>query len=664
MQSSTVEAVIAEPAIALEPIRRTLQLFFQALSGRNSLIASYEDIATKRQRDTGRTVRLPASERLGWYRVALAHRAMHDELRTMRFRIARPGKVFPSLRPGLPIPIRRRRETDLQLIVRAFADPHTALDCFVLLEDLRVDEAMARRYPGLRRELDEVQREELERRPPLTGVSVRTGLLEVLARLSLGWRGNLEVPVPLVPAAQELVRLAMRVTVEEATVEDVIEATIRAYELFSEPGRLKVMSTLDEASPITVVAAEPWSGVVVDLPLAPVRYRDALLVRLVDPNEQLHLGERASFEDVLQDSIIGPEPVDLTGHAPLNPLDLGDGAVLAIEGADEEEESEPNALQISEDLKSFVYGEWDYRAGAYRERWCRVVEVTAPSTHSTELYRDTLRSRRTLVADIRRQFERIVPETLQRVRRVREGEELDLDACIEAFADLRAGIPPSDAVYQTRERGERDVAVVFLVDLSQSTQEMILSGGSMRRIIDVARESLILLVEPLVRLGDVFGMYGFSGTSRRDVRFVVIKDINERLNNEVLSRLESLRPYHTTRMGAAIRHATSKLKGHQTGTRLLIVISDGRPFDVDYGQEYGKGEETEYAINDTRAALDEARAQGIRPFLLTVDAQGADYMATMMNGLDYELLDEVAELPARLAALYHHLTLRAKPALS
>jgi nitric oxide reductase activation protein len=109
-------------------------------------------------------------------------------------------------------------------------------------------------------------------------------------------------------------------------------------------------------------------------------------------------------------------------------------------------------------------------------------------------------------------------------------------------------------------------------------------------------------------------------------------------------------------MGPAIRHAATKLRGLHAGTRLLMIISDGRPSDIDYGMEYGPGAEVEYAIRDTRAALDETRAQGIRPFLLTVDANGSDYLRQMADELDYEVLDHVEQLPQRLAALYNHLT--------
>jgi len=113
---------------------------------------------------------------------------------------------------------------------------------------------------------------------------------------------------------------------------------------------------------------------------------------------------------------------------------------------------------------------------------------------------------------------------------------------------------------------------------------------------------------------------------------------------------------HTTRMAPAIRHATRKLRGHEARTRLLVLISDGRPFDLDYGQEYGDDAEVDYAIRDTRAALEEARGMGVKPFVLTVDPQGNDYLRTMCDGLDYEVLDDINQLPARLLTLYRGLT--------
>src|SRR5262249_30229012 len=141
--------------------------------------------------------------------------------------------------------------------------------------------------------------------------------------------------------------------------------------------------------------------------------------------------------------------------------------------------------ELEPELGSWLYPEWDHRAGMYRERWTRVRESVPATSRSADAYRVALRERRELVADIRRQFERIAPETLRRVKGVRDGEDLDLDAAIDALADLRAGIPPSENVYVTRRRTQRDVAVVFLVDLSASTQDPVDTGHGYRRVLDV-----------------------------------------------------------------------------------------------------------------------------------------------------------------------------------
>ena len=162
-------------------------------------------------------------------------------------------------------------------------------------------------------------------------------------------------------------------------------------------------------------------------------------------------------------------------------------------------------------------------------------------------------------------------------------------------------------------------------------------------------------VAALDAVGDAFGVYAFSGAGRADVRVQVLKELGERLSGAVASRLEAVKPVHTTRMGAAVRHATARLRRHEARTRLLVLISDGRPFDLDYGQEYGEGAEVDYAIRDTRAALGEARAAGVEPFVLTVDPAGGDYLRELAGGLDYEVLVDTASLPLRLLALYRRL---------
>jgi len=244
-----------------------------------------------------------------------------------------------------------------------------------------------------------------------------------------------------------------------------------------------------------------------------------------------------------------------------------------------------------------------------------------------------------------------------------------LQIAIEARVDRCVGLAPDDNVYVARKPQARDVTVAVLVDVSSSTAEHVVDaapgavadalvrihGRAYRTILDVEREALVLLMAALERVGDTYGVYCFSGTGREDVKFQVVKDLGEPFTDTVSGRLDNIRPVHTTRMGAAVRHTVRKLRGHESKTKLLLLLSDGRPFDVDYGQQYGDGAEVAYAQHDTREALAEARRHGVQPFVLTVDPHGNDYLREMCDGVGYEALRDASQLPLRLVTLYRAL---------
>jgi nitric oxide reductase activation protein len=200
------------------------------------------------------------------------------------------------------------------------------------------------------------------------------------------------------------------------------------------------------------------------------------------------------------------------------------------------------------------------------------------------------------------------------------------------------------------------VAVALAVDLSSSTAERLPPDPrrpkQVERILDLQRDAVSLLVEALERVGDGYGIYGFSGGGRDDVRLSVVKDLDERRSPAMLHRLEGLTPDHTTRMGPAIRHLTARLLRRGAATRVLLVVSDGRPYDLDYGQQYGDRGVLDYAVADTARALAEARAQGVRPYLVTVDPAGGDYLSEMCDPREYHVITDARDLPAALAHLY------------
>ena len=344
-------------------------------------------------------------------------------------------------------------------------------------------------------------------------------------------------------------------------------------------------------------------------------------------------------------------------------------------------DEEGGELQSGEP-ETFVYDEWDFRAEDYKPRWC-IVKQKLMQEGDPAYFSSTLNEYSTLVTRIRRQFEMMVPEMLRKERKLSDGEDIDIDDVIENMVDIKAGSSPDEKFYWRRNKVQRDVAVAFLLDTSASTAEAIDEGKgrqdewdapddpveymvwlrtrrgqqmrrSYKRIIDVEKESMVLLINALEAIGDVYGIYGFSGYGRENVEYYTVKDLQENFSDKVKRRIDRIAPLHATRMGPAIRHTTHKLNQIDARTKILFLISDGRPQDRGYSRE---GVEKEYAVHDTKMALDEAKKLGINSFCLTVDKSGHDYLKTMTSDMGYEILDDINDLPERLLVLYRRLTM-------
>jgi len=351
----------------------------------------------------------------------------------------------------------------------------------------------------------------------------------------------------------------------------------------------------------------------------------------------------------------------------LRELDKRDQRMQSVSRRPSPSQDEDTGPLTATQPNTFVYDEWDEQTKRYRNHWCKVYEKSL-GVGDLAFYRDTLISHAGLLQQIRREFEQVVPEIYHKEKRLPDGSDHDLDLAIEAMTDLRIGVSPSEKIFWRQHKIERDVAVAFLLDMSGSTGEAIktvlpagapLSGAGpmaermQRRIIDVEKEAIVLMMDALEAIGDNYGVYGFSGHGRDNVEFYVIKDLAEEFNLDVAKRFGRVGPLHATRMGPAIRHTTAKLRLQQTRSRFLFLISDGRPQDRGYSQE---GAEKAYAVQDTRMALIEARREGIHPFCLTVDKEGNDYLRAMMDDFSYEVLADVSLLPLRLPQLYRKLT--------
>ncbi|MDO8958788.1 MAG: nitric oxide reductase [Rhodocyclaceae bacterium] len=286
--------------------------------------------------------------------------------------------------------------------------------------------------------------------------------------------------------------------------------------------------------------------------------------------------------------------------------------------------------------------EWDWKRRVMKPDFCRVQTMVAREAEPQPLPERLRRHARKL----KNQFAALAP--VRRWQKAQpDGSELDIDACVRIAADRLAGWHFTGAgAYLNHRPTERDLACLVLADLSLSTDAHV---NDAQKVIDVIRDSLMLFGEALASTGDRFAFYGFSSLKRGNVRFHEIKSFEQRLDAVVLGRIAALKPGYYTRMGAAVRRATQLIDKQPANRRLLLLLSDGKPHDID---RY----EGRYGIEDTRMALVEARQAGIKPFCVTIDREGAGYLPHLFGPAGYTVVRKPEELPDRLPLLYSQLT--------
>ena len=288
-----------------------------------------------------------------------------------------------------------------------------------------------------------------------------------------------------------------------------------------------------------------------------------------------------------------------------------------------------------------LYPEWDYRRAAYLPDYCRVLATEAPETGEIWAPDEAIRRQ---VRKVRRQFEALRPRR-ELVRAQPDGHDLDLDALVRARCDLRAGSGGLDRVHVAMRPEGHDLAVTLLVDVSLSTDAWV--DG--HRVLDVEKQALLVLAHGLSACGDHHSILTFTSRRRSWVRIETAKAFGEPMSAAVERRIGALKPGYYTRIGAAVRHAAADLAGQPQHKKLLIVLTDGKPNDIDHY-------EGRFAVEDTRKAVQEARRMGAAVFGVTIDAAAQSYFPTLFGRGGYAIVGNVGRLPTALPAIYRQLT--------
>lgn len=511
---------------------------------------------------------------------------------------------------------------DHAAVAAGYADPERALGRLHALETLRLTACIARELPGLHRQM---QRLRALLDPPLP-----SGWQRFDAALATG-QATLDDSLALLDAAYDEAECPQ--WSDQGCLRPEAIAAARAARLDKEKARLriKLAELLKEQrnlqpDPQAAAAAPP------ELEVTP-RDENGLL----------------DFDITLDDAPIAPPEgvkqlltsvyLDFGEIPPEYLVPAGDGEYDADRVFDQPEDPDAVWQGTYHEKGAVLYPEWDHGRQHYRKNWCVMREKTVTPVHDS-FPRDTLDKYAGVVKHLRRKFEALRDEN-RLDKRQTQGDEVDLDALIEALADANDGREMSDRLFVRLHRAERNIAVAFLVDMSGSTKGW---------INEAEREALILLCEALELLGDRYAIYGFSGTTRKRCELFRVKSFDEAYGDEVKARIAGIRPQEYTRMGFALRHMTKLLNQVDARTRVLITLSDGRPddyFDVYRGQ---------YGIEDTRMALLEAARTGIHPFCITLDRDARDYLPHMYGAARYIILDDVRQLPLKVTDIYRRIT--------
>ncbi len=639
--------------VSLESVQLLLRLYIEGLTGRAVEIAPLAAVPVESRIGDGRTIHLPSvvaefgDEELDFrlYKVLAAHAAGQiefgtyehggDDLRAAYTALAQfynpesqdardsfsLGGYVAQAASLRPTQVSSTQAGSLRYsdVLKLFPIPALARRIFGTLENGRIDRRLRHSYRGLKRDLDLIREHLRNRRPAIVDLPATLVPFELLFQITLlggALDDSRQFYGQIVSELETIV--VSYLSNPAATVADTLMATSRVYSLFQS-----------------------------------ISMEDSEQVEVPDELDQEDASKIA--EEMLAERDANRQPQRRDARELFNAWNTeAEGEFDELEGSEAWSEGEMAEQDLEAGEVAFNYDEWDRELVDHRVSWCRVVEKKVK--RGDRAFVDDTRERyKGVVSSIRHQFQLMKPEDLTRVANEIDGEDYDLNAVVDYFVDRRADGHQSERIYTKRLRRRRDVAVSFLLDQSSSTARTIGRHPLQpythpgRRIIEIEKEGLVLMSEALEAVGDTYSINGFTSEGRRNVKFYVLKDFAEHYSDEVMRRIGGITYQNNTRLGAAIRHATAKLGKQEARTRLLIVLSDGRPYDHDYG-------DARYAREDTREALRQAKTQGITPFCITIDRESESELRDLYGDVGYTIIDDVLSLPERLPGIYRRLT--------
>ncbi len=294
----------------------------------------------------------------------------------------------------------------------------------------------------------------------------------------------------------------------------------------------------------------------------------------------------------------------------------------------------------------FHYHEWDYHIQLHRPDWVTVYERRQQRGDPDDI-RAIIDAYRPVAHRIKQIIDLLTPDGVQRQRGLEDGDEIDINAAVDAMISIRMGEQPNPRITMRNVIKNRDLAVVVLLDLSQSTNEAM--KGSDKTVLQLTREASTLVATAIEGIGDPYAIHGFASDGRHDVQYFRLKDFNQHFDDEAKSRLAGMKGGLSTRMGAALRHSAYHLHKQPERRKLILLVTDGEPADIDE-------RDPQHLRFDAKKAVEELYSQGVQTYCLTLDPHADDYVKRIFGQNNYTVIDHVDRLPEQLPVLFASLT--------